>query len=226
MIIKIDRLIKSNRRTFSIEINKKAELTIRAPLRASQKEINSIVEKRADWIRNKQKLALEKTNDRPTLKFETGEKFLFLGNYYPLQISEDAKHALNMTDKVFVMKEKFIGKANYLFLMWYRMQATKIFPQRLAYYSKLTGFGFSNIKISNAKKRWGSCSSRGSINLSWRLVLAPLKVIDYVIVHELAHTKELNHSPNFWKVVHGIMPDYKIALEWLRKYEPLLDMFD
>jgi predicted metal-dependent hydrolase len=85
------------------------------------------------------------------------------------------------------------------------------------------GVNVSKVKLSSAKKSWGSCSSLGNINLNWRLVKAPMQVVDYVVVHELAHLKQMNHSPKFWYEVQKIIPDYQKCRQWLRKYEFLLN---
>ena len=101
-------------------------------------------------------------------------------------------------------------------ILFYNEKALKLFKERGAYYSNLTGLFPRSIKISNARKRWESCSRTGNINLSWRLVLKPLAVIDYVIVHELAHLKHLNHSRKYWDYVGSVVPDYKVQRKWLK----------
>lgn len=100
----------------------------------------------------------------------------------------------------------------------YRELAKKIIPQRVKYFSELTGLSPKLVKISNAKKRWGSCTSKGTINLSWRLVLTPPEVIDYVVVHELVHLVEPNHSKRFWRRVAEIIPGYQAQRKQLREF--------
>ena len=90
-----------------------------------------------------------------------------------------------------------------------RAQAKEILPQKAAYYAKLMGVSPSQVKVTGARTRWGSCSGRGNLNFSWRLMLADDTEIDYVVVHELAHLREMNHSPRFWAVVEAALPDYK-----------------
>jgi predicted metal-dependent hydrolase len=94
--------------------------------------------------------------------------------------------------------------------------AGKIIPERVKYYSELSGLKPAAVKISGARKRWGSCGAKGTLNFAGRLVLAPLSVVDYVVVHELVHLVERNHSKRFWRRVEGIMPDYKVRRHWLR----------
>ncbi|MCD4704821.1 M48 family metallopeptidase [bacterium] len=102
--------------------------------------------------------------------------------------------------------------------------AYKIISQRVRYYSSLSGFKYNKIKITKAKKRWGSCSYRNNLNFPMRLGLAPLEVIDYVAIHELCHIKEKNHSQKFWNEVEKLMPDYQKQRAWLKKNGHLLNI--
>ncbi|MFC1568317.1 M48 family metallopeptidase [Candidatus Margulisiibacteriota bacterium] len=97
-----------------------------------------------------------------------------------------------------------------------RELAKKIIPQRVKYYSEMTGLKPACVRISSARKRWGSCGAKGTLNFAWRLVLAPPPVIDYVVVHELVHLVERDHSRRFWSRVGEVMPDYKVQRRWLR----------
>ena len=95
-------------------------------------------------------------------------------------------------------------------------RANRIFPERSAFFALRMGVDYGRITIREQKTRWGSCTSEGNLNFNWRLIFAPEKVLDYVVVHELAHRKEMNHSPAFYAVVASVMPEYKIYEKWLR----------
>ena len=97
------------------------------------------------------------------------------------------------------------------------LQAKKIFPERTAYFAERMGVTYNRITIREQKTRWGSCSSAGNLNFNWKLVLMPSELLDYVVVHELAHRKEMNHSPRFWAVVEKELPDYRERREKLKK---------
>lgn len=99
----------------------------------------------------------------------------------------------------------------------YRNQARNVFEQKVAYYARLMNVTYGRIAIRDQKTRWGSCSSEGNLNFNWRLIMAPAGVLDYVVIHELAHRKEMNHSKAFWSVVEQIMPDYKKYRNWLKE---------
>lgn len=96
-------------------------------------------------------------------------------------------------------------------------RALKIIPERTAFYAEKMGVTYFKITIREQKTRWGSCSSKGNLNFNWKLVLMPMEILDYVVVHELAHRKEMNHSPKFWKVVEEILPDYKVRRKYLKE---------
>ena len=100
----------------------------------------------------------------------------------------------------------------------YRAQAAEVFARKAAYYAARMGVTFHKITVRDQKTRWGSCSSKGNLNFNWRLVLAPVPVLDYVVIHELAHRREMNHSSRFWDIVGEMMPDYQIQRRWLRDH--------
>ncbi len=99
----------------------------------------------------------------------------------------------------------------------YMETARDIFTQKTAYYARIMGVTYGRITIREQKTRWGSCSAAGNLNFNWRLILAPEPVLDYVVIHELAHRREMNHSKAFYDVVESVLPDYKEARKWLRQ---------
>lgn len=100
----------------------------------------------------------------------------------------------------------------------YRRMARERLGQRTAYFARLMGVSYGRITVRAAKTRWGSCSSQGNLNFHWKLVLMPPEVLDYVVVHELAHRKEMNHSPAFWAEVARVLPDYRERRKWLKTF--------
>lgn len=99
---------------------------------------------------------------------------------------------------------------------WYKAQALEYITQRVEHYSQLTGLKYKSVRINNATSRWGSCSFRNTLNFTWRLIMAPSKVIDYVVMHELIHLKQRDHSRKYWNEVAHIMPDYRQDERWLK----------
>ena len=101
---------------------------------------------------------------------------------------------------------------------WYREQARKRIGRRVMYFARQMGVTYGRISIRAARTRWGSCSADGNLNFHWKLVLMPPEILDYVVVHELAHRKEMNHSQRFWAEVERILPDYKARRKWLKEF--------
>ena len=217
MKIKIDKRIKSLRKSVSIEINHLGQLIVRTPLQISEKYLEHLLDTRQEWIISKQNQMRQKQMDYGPRKFIHGEKFLYLGEERELTIATIQDRPLILTDNGFSLREKDCPWAAELFKRWYKRQATSHLFPRLEQLSTATGINYRSLKITNAEKRWGSCSAKHSLCLSWRIMMVPQWVIDYIIIHELVHIKHLNHSPEFWKLVTKKCPDYKKAEEWLKK---------
>ncbi|MFT3894347.1 MAG: SprT family zinc-dependent metalloprotease [Anaerolineales bacterium] len=216
MTININRLIRSKRRTIALIVERDGSVTVRAPLKMSAKAIEEFVVKHADWVEKKQ---IEVANIAPekTKQYEAGERFLFLGQEYPLEIVKSARKKLVLED-AFKLAESEKENAEAVFRHWYRKQAAKIILERVALFAERYQLAVGTIRITSARTRWGSCSPKNNLSFSWRLVLTPPDVIDYVVIHELAHTVHHNHSKRFWKLVEKWMPDYKERRKQLRTY--------
>lgn len=220
----IDKLIRSKRRkTIAIEIESSGAVTVRAPTYATERSINRFVKEAEPWI-EKQK---EKIRLRPcpevNRQFVEGELFLYQGEYYPLTIVAANREPLRLFGE-FQLSESHQHLAHSAFMHWYKRRARERFTQRLAWYSKVSGFEYQSLKLSSAMRSWGSCSFDGKINLSWRLIMAPPEVLDYIVVHELSHTQEHNHSRAFWAHVEQLLPEYKSHQAWLKDFGQLLHL--
>ena len=106
----------------------------------------------------------------------------------------------------------------------YKKQAGAFFQQKCQFFAEQMGLHHRSVKVNGARTRWGSCNRKGDINFTYRLIFAPEELIDYVVVHELAHTKEMNHSANFWTIVEQIMPDYKERRKKLREFQHQVEL--
>lgn len=214
--VKIDKIIRSNRRTIGLQVARDATLVVRAPELTAIEVIEKIVSKKADWILRKQEYARQ-TYAQPSVKeFVNGEGFLYMGETYRLHIDS------NMTDPVYFDKGFYlslseVARAREVMLKWYKEEAHRVIKRRADWYGRKAGLKYRQIQITDAQKRWGSCSHSGNLNFSWRLVMAPLRVIDYVVAHELAHLKHKSHSKEFWKTVAVMVPGYESSIEWLKR---------
>ena len=206
-------LVRSKRRSVGLLINAEACLIVRAPLRASVEYIERVLYEKKAWI-EKTKARVKAAPRLSPKKFVTGEEFYFLGKLYPLMVVDHGDEPLVFEDG-FVLNEKYQKTARALFVAWYKNEAKKYIVQRVTYWAGLYHLNYKSIRISSAEKRWGSCSSKGGLSFNWRLVMAPPSAIDYVVVHELAHLKHLNHARVYWEWVETMCPDYKNEKMWM-----------
>ncbi|MDI6604508.1 MAG: SprT family zinc-dependent metalloprotease [Thermoanaerobacteraceae bacterium] len=220
--IKIEKIMRSKRKTIALQITDNATLIVRVPFGIDEKRIWEVIQKHSNWIENKKKEIEERDPKALKKEFVNGEGFLYLGRYYKLHIVENQDVPLKF-DNGFYLSRDFLDKAKEVFIDWYKKAAYEKISERVKWYAQKSNLKYSKINITNAKKRWGSCSSNGNLNFSLRLIMAPISVIDYVVVHELAHLEEKNHGKNFWIKVRMLMPDYKKHEDWLKKNGYLLN---
>ena len=208
----------SKRRTIGLRIDHRG-LTVNAPQRAADGRLEQVLRERSGWLIDK----LREWRERQPAAFHCadGETLLFLGSELVLRLLEGGPRALPrlLEDDTLAVTVPDTGDAEVVrrkLEQWYRSEARRHFVQRLEHYADRMGLALRNVALSGARTRWGSCNSRGDIRLSWRLIQAPISQIDYVVVHELAHIRELNHSPRFWAIVEEILPHYAAAQRALK----------
>ncbi len=199
MIPHIDQLIRSKRKTVAIIVQRDGKVIVRAPLKASERQIRQFVESKIGWISEKK---IQMQDQAPALqrKFTAGERFPYLGQDYALSLVSGPRAGLRF-EGGFSLNQNSQAEAALLFEKWYKAAARKVLTERVRFYAQKFGLKYQKIRISSARTRWGSCSSRGTLSFTWRLVMAPLEVVDYVVVHELAHLRVQNHSAAFWAEV-------------------------
>ena len=125
----------------------------------------------------------------------------------------------------FRLPVKALPKAPALLAAWYKNQARLILTERTDHFAQQFGLKYRSIRITSARTRWGSCSQLNALSFTWRLVMTPIEIVDYIVVHELAHVVEKNHSRAFWSQVERMLPDYRIRRKWLKTNGRLLDLF-
>lgn len=217
--IRINKLIRSRRKTICLIVTQDASLVVCAPRTAPNQIIKNFINKKRDWIRRHQEIAKKRFSEIPFKKFVDREGFLYLGKYYPLKISD--REDIILTDFL-EFPGKFLINARENLIRWYRVRALEIISERVSRYERLSGLHSSSITITKAAKRWGSCGTKNSLNFSWRLILAPTEIIDYVVVHEVVHLLQKDHSKKFWEKVSSITPDFRLHNKWLNENGYLL----
>lgn len=219
--IKTYKLIRSRRRTICLSITQDATLVVKAPLLTPMKYIEQFIIEKKNWINKK--IAEIKSRPKAKIKeYENGEEFLYLGKSYQLRIAP-SKIPVQLKDELIISTTVWPHHKAAL-KKWYRAEALRVIEDRCKIYSTIMDCAPKSLKISNAMKRWGSCTSSGRLNFSWRLVMTPIEIIDYVIVHELAHLHHLNHSRRFWETVKKTIPNYKKREHWLKENSLLLSL--
>lgn len=186
-------------------------------------EIENFFREKIAWV--EKKLAENRVLKNNSREFAEGEFFYYLGNPYPL-LFVDGKgfHGVRLVKEGFIIHRDNRDDGKRLFVEWYKKTARDLFQVRVGHYSRLLKLYPSGMKITGGLYRYGSCSGKDSICLSWRLVMAPPAIIDYVVVHELCHIKEKNHSHRFWDLVGSIIPDYKGRKKWLKDNRHIINL--
>lgn len=215
MPVEIDQIIRTRRKTIALIVKPDGSLLVRAPLRASNRSIQEFVAKNTQWI-EKTRARIKADAPPPPRQYVPGDEFEYLGKSCPLEIVPDQGESLLLADGRFKLAASAQGEAAVVFEHWYKEQARQIINERVEFHARQNGFYYSRIGITSARTRWGSCSATGTLNFSWRLIQAPMEVVDYVVVHELVHTMIHNHSRKFWTKLEQTMPDYREHRKWLK----------
>lgn len=210
------QLIRSRRRTIAIEIRSDGEVWVRAPLRASKTMIEALLAQKATWITQKKEEMLRLTQAHLPPWFIAGESFLYLGKEYTLTFS-DVLESVSIVEGFIVLPQQDQFRVRDALVGWYITEARRILIPLVGQLGLRVGVTPSRVRLSDARTRWGSYSSSGTLSLNWRLVMTSPAVMTYVIFHELAHALVLNHSRAFWKLVASWQEDYQVQRAWLQE---------
>lgn len=181
---------------------------MRAPRGVPMNFLRKFVNEYEDWIIKRQAVLADMDNKKELFEQNGPNTVRFLGR--ECQIEKWEEKRVTFDDKtLFVPRDVPFSLWKQAVIKIYKKSALQFIKPRVDYFANIMGVEPSSVKISSAVHRWGSCSESGNLNFSWRLIMAPQEAVDYVVVHELAHLKELNHSDRFWKIVSQILPDYK-----------------
>ena len=203
-------------KTVSIQVSR-GKVKISVPKNLEQFKIDKILKSKSKWIKKKLFLQSKITSFR-NKEYVSGEDFLYLGRHYRLKIIIGQKYNTEFKDgylKVTVKDKSNTQKIKRLIKKWYLEKAQLHLNKMTLDLSKELSVGFRSVKVRNYNSRWGSCSSTGKIFYNWRIIMAPVKIINYVVLHELVHLKEHNHSKRFWKLLKSYYSDLYYAKQWL-----------
>jgi predicted metal-dependent hydrolase len=216
-------LERRSRRTVGLKITAEG-LVVHAPKRIFAFQLNQILVEKSNWILNK--LHAREANHIEKVNWTDGEHLLYLGNDIQLNISPENTNKKLIFDenklKINGLRGSIHAGSSKAVIQWYKKQAMTDFSRRLEILAAKLGVPTPPLTLSNAQSRWGSCNSHGQVRLSWRLLQAPPHIINYVICHELAHLKQMNHSAKFYAVLESLFPNYKFAEKELKALSPQL----
>lgn len=205
-------LVRSKRKSIAIIINAEGKCRVRAPIYVPVGEIERFVNEKTRWIIKKQQENVEQIEQKQ-LVLEDGLELKILDDTYTLRLLP-IKQIKVKNNEIFCpiqSSEKALER-------WLRRLALSVLQERVTYYAELMNVSYKSVKLSSAARRWGSCSVRGNLNFAWRLVFYPLDILDYVVVHELSHIGNMNHSTQFWQRVISVLPDYSIRQRYLKQH--------
>ena len=206
-------IVRSNKRTsVGIQILSDTSIKVTIPFLYPKFLVPKLLKEKEAWIIATQ----QKLRDRKKQVVAKGEH-LYLGKSYQVASRPGQKELIEFSDKL------YFGNPNRKYLKtyltsWYKQQARKIIVERVYLYAKKAGLSFNSVAITSAETRWGSCSSNRTLNFNWKLIMAPMEVIDYVVSHELAHLTHMNHSRDFWETVRKMYPLYREYRTWLKRH--------
>jgi hypothetical protein len=210
-------LKQSNRKTISIYIERDGKVSVLAPEKLSKEEIENVIEKKRYWIYSQLEEWEELNRTKVSRRFVNGEGYLYLGRSYRLKIVDKQDVPLKLFQGYFCLRKSDINKADEIFRNYYKEKGYIKITERVDYYKDMLGVIPSKIRVIELKNRWASCSESGLLNFHWKCIMAPITVIDYIVVHELTHFIYPNHTDAFWNTVDKVLPDYMERKQWLRE---------
>jgi len=212
----IDRLQRSRRKTVALYVHPDGSLEVRAPLRLSSSAIQAFVDSKSDWVLRQRKKLISQAPIQPRDGYAKGDSIWFLGGILSLNFITGYPCQIKIEGDCLLIPAKLQNNLGPALTAWYRLQSRHIISARIGYFSNRYGFRHNGIRITSARSRWGSCGSNNHLNFPYRLVMAPLDIIDYIVVHELCHLREPNHSSRFWRLVESRRPGWRRQRAWLQ----------
>lgn len=218
------KVYKTNRKTISLTLERNNEVVIKAPYHATDDKIEEFFLRKQEWLYTK----LEEKNkfvDYPNKReLQNGRWFYYMGRMYKLEIVENVDFKLRFYKNKFELNKEYIENWHDIFIEWYKERFNQKILPRVKLFSKKYNLSPEKISVKDINNRWGNCSKENKLSFHWKIMLAPIAVIDYIIIHELCHIKYKNHSPLYWTMLSSLMPEYEEHKDWLKRYGVELDV--
>jgi len=219
----------TNRKTTDIVIERNGVVTVRPPKGFSPEQVDAVVESKRMWIYRNLAEWRDLNATAVVREWVNGESFLYLGSAYRLSLATGQDEDLKLKDGRFCLNRELIDKggeatARKVFEAFYAAKGIKRINKRVEYFAPKVGVSPTGVVVKELGYRWASCTAGGKLSFHWKCMMAPPKIIDYMIVHELCHLHQRDHSDAFWNEVDKVMPDYRERKLWLKKYGAGLDL--
>lgn len=213
-------VVYKKRKSVGIYIDFYGNVEVRAPKGTPDESVLKLIEEKWDWIQQNIKEMKDRLSGPKENTYEHGEKLLYLGKSYPIQISQDSSiaqdHVVFEGERLHIyVKQLEDERIQQALKRFYYQQCKALVEKSIRAHQHHFKTKPRSIRISDSQTTWGTCDSRLQLTFNWKLAMAPLEVIDYVVVHEMCHMVHLNHDRSFWRLVGKIMPDYKAKENWL-----------
>jgi predicted metal-dependent hydrolase len=210
------------RKTVAITVDTRAGVVVTAPRDTPVTRLDGIVHRKAAWVVERLRAVGRLEGPLPAREFVSGESYLYLGRHYRLKVVPGAPGVARLTGGWLHVTAgagrtaKRAAGVRQTIEAWYRTHAQDRLPERAALLAARVGVSTPQVLVREQPKRWGSCDARGAIRINWRIIQAPMRLVDYVIAHELVHLRERNHTRAFWSLIGRVVPDYDRRREELK----------
>lgn len=197
------------RKTLGLTVDRAGELVVHAPKSASEEELRKWVDRKLLWVHRKLALKQDLNSAARPPEFVSGESFFYLGKSYRLRVTDGGEAPLQFNGEWFVLRRSERDQAAQHFRRWYLANGTPWLTNRVATWESRVSAQPVRVRVCDLGYHWGSCGKKGSLNFNWRLLQLPVRLIDYIVVHELVHLLEHNHTREYWKIMDRALPDWK-----------------
>lgn len=213
------KVIRTGRRkTASVKVEE-GKVCMAVPESLSGSQIEALLARKSRWIKEKLRLQQDAGPVKPK-QYISGERFTYLGRNYQLHVAAGKPAAVKLRQGRLWVRvpggRDNPGQVRDALTLWYRTHAEQKLQAKAEHYAGIIGVSPTAVCIRAFKSRWGSCDSRGLVQFNWKIIIAPIRIVDYLVVHELCHLQQHNHSPLFWKCVEAVIPDYRECRQWLK----------
>lgn len=215
---------RSKRKTVSIFVERDGSVSVRVPDNLSEEQIAEVIESKSYKIHSHLAEWSQLNEAKIEREYVSGQSFLYLGKNYRLKLTEEPIDGLKLKYGYFLLPKAHQDHAKELFMDFYRAKLKEKLPQLIGRHQNKLGVNPKEVKVMELQNRWASCSEKGNVNFHWKCAMAPMDVLNYIVVHELTHLIHPNHTSAFWNEVDKVLPDYQSQLLWLKRNGSGMDL--